>query len=105
MKFCRTFLYSLVLVCLLHITTVYGWAIGVKRPSDYGTNPTAAYWNLLAPIAPVILRSGTKSATLTRQIVCPDYDVANAEYPSDTANSGTCEDGDFSFNCSRHQRM
>ena len=99
MKLCRFLLYSLGLLCFLHSNVPLGWAgtLPIKRPSDYGTNPTAPYWNLLAPTAPIILRTGVKSVTVTRQIVCASYDLANAEYPSDTASSGACEDGDYIF--------
>jgi hypothetical protein len=90
---------SIGFVVFLPASAILGWSdrIPSKKPSDYGTNPTAAYWNLLAPTASITITSGAKSVTVTRQVICASYDVASVEYPSDTSKAGSCADGDYIF--------
>jgi hypothetical protein len=83
-------------VCLF--TTTNSFARVPTRPSsENGFDLNAAFWNLFAPSGPATLTVNGKKVTYTKQVVCTNQQVTNAFNPSDAANSGACEDGQYTF--------
>jgi hypothetical protein len=72
--------------------------IPIRGASQNGQDTGAAFWNLLAPTVTVHLTAGTKTATYTRQIVCPQQDAVSAEgINGDPTQTGTCSSGSYLY--------
>jgi len=69
----------------------------IRGSSRNGVDSGAPTWLLFARTAPYALISGTKSVTMTREVVCPGQDV-EATLSIPTLNrSGSCDSGQYLF--------
>ncbi len=88
----------LLLICATLLTPIASFArVPVRGASQNGFDMNAAFWNLFAPSGPAQLTVNGKKVTYTKQVVCTNQQATNAYNPSDIANSGACEDGQYTF--------
>lgn len=94
MKFSRpNFSLCLVVLVVLCASTAAFAKLPVRRSSQNGEDINAAHWNLLSVSQPLTLVTKGKRAVVTRQIICVNQDVENAQSTPDVALTGTCESG------------
>ena len=65
----------------------------VRGSSNNGVDSNVAFWNLMGPTAPDIRHNG--AVAVKQQIVCTNQDVSAAVDNTDTADAGTCVNGDY----------
>lgn len=82
------------LACILSAVACFA-STPVRGSSQNGVDIHAAFWNLMGPTGPAIRQNGT--VAMEKQIVCTNRDVSAALDNADTADAGTCVNGDYTF--------
>jgi len=94
MNFSRpSFSRCLVALVVLCASTAAFAKLPVRRSSQNGEDINAAHWNLLSVSQPLTLAAKGKRVSVTRQIICVNQDVENAQTTPKVALTGTCESG------------
>jgi hypothetical protein len=82
--------FALSLIVAVVLSTSAFAKMPVRRASQNGEDINANNWNLLSVSAPLTLAANGKKVIVTRQIVCVNQDVENAEPNFTPALTGTC---------------
>lgn len=82
----------LVTVIVLCATTML-FAITIRGSSQNGEDGGAPHWLLLGRSLNLTLKGNGKTATMRREIVCPNQDVENAQFSPVLTLSGSCDSG------------
>jgi hypothetical protein len=82
------------LACALSAVACFA-SVPVRGSSNNGVDSNAAFWNLMGPTAADVRQNGAVS--VEQQIVCTNQTVSAAVDNTDTADAGTCADGDYTF--------
>jgi hypothetical protein len=94
MNFSRpNFSRCLIALVVLCVSTAAFAKLPTRRSSQNGEDINAAHWNLLSVSQPLTLSAKGKKVTITRQIICVNQDVENAQSTPDVSLTGTCEGG------------
>jgi hypothetical protein len=96
MNFSRpNFSRCLIVLIVLCASTAAFAKLPVRRSSQNGENGSAQFWNLLSIGQPLSLAANGKKVVVTRQIVCIDQNVGNAQNNPDPLLTGTCTNGRY----------
>jgi hypothetical protein len=84
--------FALVAVIVLCATTML-FAVTIRGSSANGEDSGAPHWLLLGRSKNLTLSGNGKTATMRREIVCPNQDVENAQFSPVLTLSGSCDSG------------
>src|SRR5579872_1844042 len=84
--------FALVAVIVLCATTML-FAVTIRGSSANGEDSGAPHWLLLGRSKNLSLSGNGKTATMRREIVCPNQDVENAQFSPVLTLSGSCDSG------------
>ena len=88
---------ALSVIGLVLATVAIASGIPIRGSSKNGVNSGAPTWLLFAKTASYALTSGTKSVTMTREVVCPSQDVEASLFTPTLNRSGSCDSGTYLF--------
>jgi uncharacterized membrane protein len=89
----KVFILSLVAGIVLLASTAAFAKLPVRRSSQNGEDSNAAFWNLLSVSQPLNLAANGKKVVVTRQVICVNQDVENAQASPNLSRTGTCDSG------------
>lgn len=84
--------YALVALIVLCATTML-LAVTIRGSSANGEDSGAPHWLLVGRSKNLSLSGNGKTATMRREIVCPNQDVENAQFSPVLTLSGSCDSG------------
>ena len=84
--------FALVALIVLCATTML-FAVTIRGSSANGEDSGAPHWLLLGRSKNLSLSGNGKTATMRREIVCPNQDVENAQFSPVLTLSGSCDSG------------
>jgi hypothetical protein len=87
----KVFILSLVAGIVLLASTAAFAKLPVRRSSQNGEDSNAAFWNLLSVSQPLNLAANGKKVVVTRQVICVNQDVENAQASPNLSLTGTCD--------------
>src|SRR5579864_5442543 len=86
--------FTLVVLIVLCATTML-FAVTIRGSSQNGEDSGAPHWMLVGRMKLLTFKGNGKTATMRREVVCPQQDVENAQ-PSPVLNlSGSCDQGAY----------
>jgi hypothetical protein len=86
------FEFALAALIVLCATTML-FAVTIRGSSANGEDSGAPHWLLLGRSKNLSLSGNGKTATMRREIVCPNQDVENAQFSPVLTLSGSCDSG------------
>src|SRR5689334_4439761 len=84
--------FAMVALIVLGATTML-FALTIRGASGSGEDSGAPHWLLLGRSKNLSLKGNGKTATMRREIVCPNQDVENAQFSPVLTLSGSCDSG------------
>ena len=91
----RRTIYALTCCLILLSSASFAGSLPTRGSSKNGGTELSGNWNIFGPTAVDVRHNG--DLTIRTQYICPNQDFANAQRPSDFANSGTCTGGLYMF--------
>lgn len=88
--------FALVALTVVGMATL-AFAVKTRGASQNGVNSNAPSWLLLGRNRTLTLTGNGKSATMRREIVCPDGDVEASEANPNVSKSGGCDQAHYMF--------
>ncbi len=85
------FLVAVIVLC----TTTMLFAITIRGSSGNGVDNGAPHWMLVGRMKLLSLKGNNKTATMRREVVCPQQDVENAQSNPVLTLSGSCDSGNY----------
>jgi hypothetical protein len=86
---------AVIFFCALAALPSFANSIPVRGSSQNGVDSDAPFWNLMGPTSPNVRNNGAVS--VETEIVCTNQQVAAAVDNTDSADAGTCIDGNYTF--------
>lgn len=86
--------FTLVTLIVLCATTML-FAVTIRGSSQNGQDNGAAHWLLVGRMKLLSLKGNNKTATMRREVVCPNQDVEDAQASPVLTLSGSCDSGAY----------
>ena len=95
MKIQRSVTVGILVTIIVLCATTMVFAYRVRGSSENGVDSGAPHWMLVGRMKLLTLKGNNKTATVRREIVCPQQDAENSQPNPVLTLSGSCDSGNY----------